>query len=153
MTIQKIAVIAGVVLLACGWCIGATAQMQRQPPSAAHNYGMAGTPSQPQQERRAPGNNRPPPPAYSAYRPGTNRPPAVTAPRPPLRYRQPAIIVTPSILIGSVLPYGYGYNYYPTDNWSYYNLPAPCCGQYWVQYGQSFLLVSPDGVVLQVFTP
>ena len=54
-----------------------------------------------------------------------------------------------SIMLGGAMPYGS----YPIDDWAYYNLPMPCCGQYWAQYGQSYLLISPDGVVLQAITP
>ena len=149
MTIRKTVVMAGVVLLAGGW--GMLAQAQVQHPLASHGYGVAGALSR--QAHRAPSA-----PVYrslpsgASYRSVPYRPPMAVAPYALPRYRQPAVIVSPTILIGSVLPYGYGGDY-PIDNWGDYNLPAPCCGQYWVQYGQSFLLVSPDGVVLQVLTP
>jgi Ni/Co efflux regulator RcnB len=146
MTIRKIAVIASTALLLSG--VGAVAFAQAQPQlqrqAGARSYGMTGM--QAQQARRAP-------PVRPDYHAGAYRPPVTAAPPYPLpRYRQPVTIITPSILVGSVLPYAYS-GYYPIDNWGYYNLPAPCCGQYWVQYGQSFLLISPSGVVLQVFTP
>ncbi|MDR2991951.1 MAG: RcnB family protein [Burkholderiaceae bacterium] len=146
MTIRKFAVIASAALLISGG--GAVAFAQGQPQlerqAGVRSYGMAGTPAQ--QAHRVPSVR----PGYHA---GTYRPPVAAAPPYPLpQYRQPVTIITPSILVGNALPYGYS-GYYPIDNWGYYNLPAPCCGQYWVQYGQSFLLVSPNGVVLQVFTP
>ena len=149
MTMRKIAVIAGAVLLTGGWGAGAFAQAQPQHQSVPRGYGVAGAPSR-QEHRPLPGSSghRPLPPRPDD-RSGPYRPPVAGAPHALPRYRQPAVIV--SILIGSTLPYGY--DDYPIDNWAYYNLPAPCCGQYWVQYGQSFLLVNPDGVVLQVFTP
>jgi len=159
MTVQKIATltaIASLVLFASGLGMMETAfaQAQRQAPThvqtTPRGSGMSGMSSQQERHALPVRPNYRPLPGQPNYRP-LYRPPVVA--RHPLpRYRQPGMIVTPSILVGSVLPYGYE-GYYPVDNWGYYNLPAPCCGQYWVQYDQSFLLVSPDGVVLQVFTP
>jgi hypothetical protein len=131
------------------------------------------------QRAAAPNNNRPapaqnqnnprPPPAPVA-RPGGQpnvRPPVVQPNvRPNVRNDYPynygtgyrpgyprgsRVVISPGvfIVIGSAMPYGS----YPIDDWAYYNLPQPCCGEYWVQYGPSFLLISPDGVVLQAITP
>jgi Ni/Co efflux regulator RcnB len=55
--------------------------------------------------------------------------------------------------VGRPLPQAYrGYNY-RVDNWQHYRLPRPRRGQYWVQYGAQFLLISPAGFVVQVFAP
>ncbi|MDR0458719.1 MAG: RcnB family protein [Burkholderiaceae bacterium] len=162
MTVQKIASLARAALLISSLCGGAFAQPVQPHPgqsapqspslsAQARGY-RAGAPSRQEQRPEAmrPYQPRSSPDDYRAGPGAYYRPPIPVAPRAPLRYyRQPGVIVTPSLLIGNVLPDGYS----PIDNWGYYNLPAPCCGQYWVQYGQSFLLVSPGGEVLQVFTP
>jgi hypothetical protein len=122
MTIQKIAAIAGIIALAGGWWTGAWAQVR----PVQHGYGSAGASSQPghRPPPTRPEGYRSLPPVHSNYRPGPYRPPIAAV--PPLRYRQPTVIITAPIVVGSVLPYGYGG--YPIDNWSYYNLSAPCCG-------------------------
>ncbi|MDR0458718.1 MAG: RcnB family protein [Burkholderiaceae bacterium] len=59
----------------------------------------------------------------------------------------------PPMAVGRPMPSAYrGYNY-RVDNWQHYHLRRPDRGQYWVQYGGQFMLLSPAGVVLQIFVP
>ncbi|MDR0480163.1 MAG: RcnB family protein [Burkholderiaceae bacterium] len=81
---------------------------------------------------------------HSAVRPDHHRPP----PPPAVRRAGPS-----RYGVGNTLPYGYRGHNYRIDDWGRYRLPRPHRGQYWVQYGGQFLLLTPAGVVVQVFVP
>jgi Ni/Co efflux regulator RcnB len=43
-----------------------------------------------------------------------------------------------------------GYNY-RIDRWHDYNLPRPRPGMFWIQYGADYLMVNPNGIVIQIW--
>ena len=57
----------------------------------------------------------------------------------------------PPFGVGRPLPPQYrGYNY-RIDHWQRYHLPRPRPGHYWVQYGADYVMISPSGIVVQIF--
>jgi Ni/Co efflux regulator RcnB len=85
-----------------------------------------------------------------------HRPPPVRdehRPLPPAHAYRAEVAPPPPMTVGRSLPRDYRGNNYRVDNWQHYRLPRPRRGQYWVQYGAQFLLISPAGFVVQVFAP
>jgi Ni/Co efflux regulator RcnB len=101
---------------------------------------LAGTMAQAQPDMRR--DDHRPPPVRDEHR----APPPVYAPRA-------AVAPRPPMAVGRPLPQDYRGHDYRVDNWQHYHLRRPGRGQYWVQYGGQFLLVSPAGLVVQVFVP
>jgi len=94
-----------------------------------------------QAQPRRDDHHRPPP----AHRPP---PPPRRPPPPPRHYHRPP---PPGYAVGRRVPREYlGYNY-RIDNWNYYHLPPPRRNHYWVQYGADYVMVSPSGIVVQIW--
>ena len=68
---------------------------------------------------------------------------------PPPGARRPVVVHRP--YSSRPLPRQYLGHNYRIDNWSYYGLPAPRRGLFWVQYGGDFVMVNPSGVVIQIW--
>ena len=57
----------------------------------------------------------------------------------------------PQPRVGHALPPEYrGYNY-RVEHWERYGLPRPRRNHHWVQYGAQFVLVGPNGVIVQLW--
>jgi|GEM_PF-3334682 len=170
MTVRKnsVATLISAVLLAGSVLGGLPAQAQQHERGAPGNHMGGGgnfnnhRPAMPPRRPDVRPNVRPPnvrPEVRRDFRPGPDFRPGHYRPGGGgghlRRWLTGAVLIGPglSIMIGNPLPSYGSYPIYPVDNWSAYNLPMPCCGQYWVQYGSSYLLMSPNGVVLQAFTP
>jgi len=67
-------------------------------------------------------------------------------PPPPPRHRPP-----PGYAVGRRMPREYLGHNYRVDNWKHYHLPPPRRGHYWVQYGADYVLVGPNGIVVQIW--
>ena len=81
------------------------------------------------------------------HRPPGHRPPGPPPYGPPPGYRPPPTWHG----VGRRMPREYlGYNY-RVDHWRRYGLPPPRPGHYWVQYGGDFVMVSPQGIGIQLF--
>ena len=88
-------------------------------------------------------------PRRDDHRPPAHRaPPPRRPPPPPRHYHRPP---PPGYAVGRRVPREYlGYNY-RIDNWNYYHLPPPRRNHYWVQYGADYVMVSPSGIVVQIW--
>jgi Ni/Co efflux regulator RcnB len=117
--------------------LGAAATAQAQPGRDRDGRGGRGG------DRRAP-----PPPRYApAHRPPP--PPPHVYHQPPMVHQRPVIVQRP--YVRRPMPREYLGHNYRIDNWSYYGLPAPSRGMFWVQYGGDFVMVSPNGIAIQIW--